>query len=43
MATVGVRELKDHLTSYLRRTQAGESMVITDRGRAVAVLGPVPE
>lgn len=43
MATAGVRELKNHLTSYLRRTQAGESVVVTDRGRPVAILGPVPE
>lgn len=43
MPTAGVRELKDHLTRYLRRTRAGESVVVTDRGRPVAILGPIPE
>lgn len=39
---VGVRELKAHLSEYLRRVATGESVVITDRGIAAAVLGPVP-
>ncbi|HEX9800916.1 MAG TPA: type II toxin-antitoxin system prevent-host-death family antitoxin [Thermoanaerobaculia bacterium] len=43
MSTAGVRDLKNHLTRYLRRTQAGESIVVTDRGRPVAILGPLPE
>jgi len=41
MATVGVRELKNQLTRYLRRTRRGEPVVVTDRGRPVAILGPV--
>ena len=41
MATVGVRELKDHLSDYLRRVREGELLVITDRGRPIGELGPV--
>ena len=40
MATVGVRELKSHLSQYLRRVERGERIVITERGRSVAVMGP---
>lgn len=38
--SVGVRELKDHLSEYLRRVRAGESIVITDRGQPIARLTP---
>jgi prevent-host-death family protein len=43
MGDVGVKALKDHLSAYLRRAQAGERIVITDRGTAMAVLGPLEE
>lgn len=37
MAAVGVRELKNQLTHFLRRARQGEEVVVTDRGRPVAV------
>jgi len=40
MQTIGVRELKAHLSAYLRRVQAGERVTVTDRGRAIAALVP---
>ncbi|HET8700188.1 MAG TPA: type II toxin-antitoxin system prevent-host-death family antitoxin [Nitrococcus sp.] len=33
---VSVRELKNHLSEYLRRVQAGEELTVTLRGRPVA-------
>jgi prevent-host-death family protein len=33
---VGVRELRNHLSRYLDRVQAGEDLIVTDRGRAIA-------
>ena len=42
MTTVGVRELRQRASELLRLVQAGESIEITDRGRPVAVLGPIP-
>ncbi|MDN5850489.1 MAG: type II toxin-antitoxin system prevent-host-death family antitoxin [Nitrococcus sp.] len=33
---VSVRELKNHLSEYLRRVRAGEELTITLRGRPVA-------
>lgn len=38
--TVGVRELKASLSEHLRRVANGESIIVTDRGRAVARLVP---
>ena len=42
---VGVRDLKASLSAHLRRVSAGESILVTDHGRAVARLVPpdVPE
>lgn len=39
---VGVRELRQNLSVYLRRVQRGESLVVTEHGRPVARLGPLP-
>jgi prevent-host-death family protein len=33
---VGIRELKNHLSRYLGRVRAGDELVVTDRGRAIA-------
>ena len=40
MATVGVRELRDHLSDYLRRVREGEQFVIAGRGKPIGELGP---
>ena len=40
MTQVGVRELRDNLSEYLRRVERGELLLITDRGRPVGELGP---
>jgi antitoxin (DNA-binding transcriptional repressor) of toxin-antitoxin stability system len=36
----GIRELKNGLSRYLRRIEAGERIAITSHGRVVAELGP---
>ena len=41
MSTVGVKELKDRLAQYLRRTKQGEEIVVTERGKPVAVIQPI--
>jgi len=40
--SVGVRELKNGLSHYLRLAHDGESIVVCDRGEPVAVLSPIP-
>ena len=40
MNQVGVRELRQNLSRYLVEVKAGESFVVTERGREVARLTP---
>jgi antitoxin (DNA-binding transcriptional repressor) of toxin-antitoxin stability system len=40
MKTAGVRELKTHLSGYLRDVARGDVVLVTDRGRVVAELRP---
>jgi prevent-host-death family protein len=40
MAATGVRELKDNLSRYIRRVEAGERIAVTAHGRVVAELVP---
>jgi prevent-host-death family protein len=41
MDRVSVRNLKNQLSAYLRRVESGTRLVVTDRGRPIAELGPV--
>jgi prevent-host-death family protein len=38
--TVGIAELRQNLSRYLRRVERGERLLVTDRNRPVAELGP---
>ena len=40
MTKVGLKTLKNKLSDYVRRAAAGETIVITDRDRPVAEIGP---
>jgi prevent-host-death family protein len=42
MEKIGIRELRQHASRYLARVATGESIQVTDRGRPVAMLVPVP-
>ena len=41
-ARVGVRELRQNLSVYLRRVERGETLDVTEHGRLVARLAPAP-
>jgi prevent-host-death family protein len=41
-STVGVAELRQNLSRYLRRVERGERLVVTDHNKPVAELGPIP-
>jgi prevent-host-death family protein len=38
---VGTRELKSKLSEYLRRVKAGETIIVTERGRTIGQIIPV--
>jgi prevent-host-death family protein len=40
MPTVGVRELKNRLSFYLKRVMSGERIQVTHRGKVIALLIP---
>ena len=39
----GIRELKARLSEYLRRVQAGETVIVTDRGQPVGRIIPIAQ
>lgn len=41
--SVGVHEAKTHLSRLLKDVEAGEEVMITSRGKTVAVLSPPPD
>ncbi len=43
MKSIGVRELRQRASAVLREVERGVTFEVTDRGRPVAVLGPVAE
>jgi prevent-host-death family protein len=38
---VGVRDLKNRLTSYLKLAKANHEVIVTERGRPIAVIHPI--
>jgi prevent-host-death family protein len=42
MMSVGIRELRQNLSVYIRRVQRGEALQVTEHGKPVALLTPLP-
>jgi prevent-host-death family protein len=42
VAYVGIRDTKIHLSKYLKMVQKGAELIITDRGRPVGKIVPIP-
>jgi prevent-host-death family protein len=42
-AEAGIRELKARLSAYLRRVKAGETLVITERGKPIGRIVPISQ
>lgn len=42
MDRIGVREIRQNISVYLRRVERGEAFTVTDHGRPVALLTPLP-
>ena len=41
MISVGIKELKEKLSGYVDKVRHGEEIVVTDRGREVALVIPI--
>jgi prevent-host-death family protein len=42
MRSIGVRELRQQASRYLREVERGDAIEVTDHGRPVARLVPIP-
>jgi prevent-host-death family protein len=42
MRSIGIRELRQNASDYLRSVEGGETIQVTDRGRPIALLVPIP-
>ena len=43
MVSIGIRELRQHASRYIRMAKAGRRVAVTDRGRLVAYLVPAEQ
>jgi prevent-host-death family protein len=43
MRRIGIRELRQNASEYVRAAESGETIEVTDRGRPVARLAPLPK
>lgn len=41
MTSVGIKELKAKLSSYIDKVYKGEQVIITEHGREVAIISPI--
>ena len=41
MDTVGIRDLKTHLSRHLKRVRSGARLLVTEHGRAIATINPI--
>ena len=41
MSIVGIKELKNRLSQYLQRTKQGDEVVVTERGKPIALIQPI--
>jgi len=39
---IGVRELKAHLGKWLKQVKAGQTVIVTERGKPIGQIVPVP-
>ena len=43
MISIGIRELRQHASKYLKLVKAGETVEVTERGEPIAMLTPIPK
>lgn len=43
MDRIGIRELRQNASKFIERVKAGETLEVTERGRPVALLAPLPK
>ena len=41
MEKIGIRELKENLSRYMKRVKTGERIIVTDRKKEIAIIIPL--
>lgn len=41
METIGIRELKENLSRYMKRVKSGEKIIVTDQKKEIAIIIPL--
>ncbi len=41
METIGIRELKENLSRYMKKVKTGERIIVTDRKKEIAIIMPL--
>ncbi|MCJ7772208.1 MAG: type II toxin-antitoxin system prevent-host-death family antitoxin [Desulfobacterales bacterium] len=41
METIGIRELKENLSRYMKKVKTGEKIIVTDRKKEIAIIIPL--
>ena len=41
METIGIRELKENLSRYMKKVKTGEKIIVTDRKKEIAIIMPL--
>jgi len=41
METIGIRELKENLSRYMKKVKSGEKIIVTDRKKEIAIILPL--
>jgi prevent-host-death family protein len=41
METIGIRELKENLSRYMKKVKTGEKIIVTDRKKKIAIIMPL--
>ena len=41
METIGIRELKENISRYMKKVKTGERIIVTDRKKEIAIIMPL--
>lgn len=41
MEKIGIRELKENLSRYMKKVKTGEKIIVTDRKKEIAIIMPL--
>ena len=43
MECIGIRQLKEHMSEYMRKVKGGQSIMVTERNKEIAIIMPIDQ